>query len=96
MATWKRVERDIARILGGERVPVTGRVRGSAPDVAHVELSIEVKHRERFPDWLMDAMDQALAARRQGQLPVVFLHEKGRQVLDSLVVLRLRDCIDEG
>lgn len=32
-STWKNVEMNIARYLGGARVPVTGRTRGSAPDI---------------------------------------------------------------
>ncbi len=34
-ATWKRIERSIAGIIGGERVPITGRARGDTPDVRH-------------------------------------------------------------
>lgn len=48
--TWKRVERAIAAAVGGERVPVTGRQRGSAPDVSHASLAIEVKHRKKLPN----------------------------------------------
>jgi hypothetical protein len=40
---WKACERKIAEILGGVRVPVTGRQRGATPDVEHPSLSIEVK-----------------------------------------------------
>ncbi|GIV61536.1 MAG: hypothetical protein KatS3mg044_0402 [Rhodothermaceae bacterium] len=54
--TWKAVERKVAERLGGRRVPVTGRSRGDAPDVAHAWLSIEIKHRARLPAWIEDAM----------------------------------------
>ncbi len=33
-ATWKRTERDIAGIIGGARVPVSGRKRGDQLPVA--------------------------------------------------------------
>lgn len=56
---WKSVERRIAKYLGGERVPVTGRQRGSAPDIKHNWLSIEVKQRDKLPEWIHEAMDQA-------------------------------------
>ena len=56
---WKAVERRIAKYLGGERVPITGRQRGSAPDIKHEWLSIEVKQRDSLPAWVHDAMDQA-------------------------------------
>ena len=32
---WKATERRIAALLGGRRVPVSGRGRGDQPDVAH-------------------------------------------------------------
>jgi hypothetical protein len=61
MTDWKRTERKVAALLGGVRVPVSGRARGDAPDVAHARLSIEVKSRKELPAWLMDAMVQAEA-----------------------------------
>ncbi|GIV60277.1 MAG: hypothetical protein KatS3mg043_1366 [Rhodothermaceae bacterium] len=88
---WKRTERRVAERLGGKRVPVTGRSRGDAPDVAHAWLSIEIKHRQRLPAWIEDAMRQAEAAARDGQLPVAVLHERGRNHDRDLVVLRLAD-----
>ena len=91
---WKQTERKVAAALGGERVPVTGRQRGSAPDVAHEWLSIEVKHRKEMPAWLMDAMAQARASIRGNQLPVVVLHENGRHHKGDLVVIRLEDFVD--
>jgi hypothetical protein len=92
--TWKAVERQIARRLGGQRVPITGRARGSAPDVDHPWLSIEVKHRKRLPQWLLDALDQARAAANDQQLPIAVLHENGRRFSDAIVVMRLADFED--
>lgn len=99
MSTWKMVERQIARLLGGEekgcsRVPVSGRQRGSAPDVSHPWLSIEVKHRKSIPEWLMDAMAQAQASKRGRQLPVVILHKKQMEYRHSMVLVRLDDFVD--
>lgn len=87
--TWKNVERRIADILGGERVPVTGRQRGSAPDISHTIYSIEVKHRKSLPEWLHDAMAQANASRRGMQLPIVILHEENQPYAKSYVVVEL-------
>lgn len=89
--SWKRSERAIAKVLGGERVPVTGRARGSAPDVAHTWLSIECKERKELPAWLRDAIAQARASVRGEQLPVAILHEKGTRHAEDLVVVRLAD-----
>lgn len=99
---WKAVERRIAKYLGGERVPITGRQRGSAPDIKHDWLSIEVKQRESLPAWVHDAMDQAKESAsliledkyNLNQLPVVILHETGKRIEDDYVVLRLQDFRD--
>jgi hypothetical protein len=88
---WKNTERRVAAILGGERVPVTGRQRGSAPDIAHPSLAIEVKHRAILPAWIRDAMDQAQASVRGEQLPIVVLHQAGDRFASSFVVLELSD-----
>ena len=89
--TWKKIERQVAALLGGVRVPVTGRQRGDAPDVSHPVFSIEVKHRERLPDWFLDAMRQAEASNTGEQIPLVVLHQKGMSIPMSFAVLRLAD-----
>lgn len=91
MKDWKQAERRIASILGGVRVPVTGRQRGTTPDVEHETLSIEVKSRKTIPAWLLDALEQAQAASQNDQLPVAILHQDRQQYADSLCVLRLED-----
>jgi len=90
--TWKANERAVAAILGGHRVPITGRQRGDAPDVAHDWLSVECKHRKILPAWIADALDQAAAASDGGKrLPVAVLHEAGKRHGSDLVVLSLGD-----
>lgn len=92
---WKNVELAIARILGGSRVPITGRARGSAPDIDHEEYSIEVKHRQSLPSWIKDAMEQAEASNKDGdKLPIVILHEKHTQFENSFVMIRLKNLKD--
>lgn len=88
---WKACERAVARILGGERVPVNGRIRGSAPDITHDTLSLEVKYRQSVPAWLTDALEQATASSTNGKLPVAVLHQQGRPYADALCVMRLED-----
>lgn len=92
--TWKKAERKIAELLGGVRVPVTGRGRGDMPDVLHGILSIEVKHRDGLPEWILDAMRQAEASRRGDQIPVAILHQKGMAYEDSLTIIRLSSIIE--
>jgi hypothetical protein len=89
MTTWKHAERQIAKRLGGRRVPVPG--RAGLPDVAHPWLSVEVKHRRRLPQWLTMAMEQAERSATRGQLPLAVVHEAGTRYGQSLVLLRLAD-----
>jgi hypothetical protein len=88
---WKRTERAVAALLGGARVPVSGRGRGDVPDIAHPVLAIEVKHRRDVPEWLLDALRQAEAAARDGRVPVAIIHRHGGRHADDLAVLRLAD-----
>lgn len=78
-------------MLGGERVPVSGRQRGDAPDIKHDWLSLEVKDRKRLPAWLHDAMAQAQASKRGDQLPAVILHEAGKRHSKDMVLMSLED-----
>ena len=89
MKDWKACERKVAALLGGTRVPVSGRGRGHSPDIHHGSFSIEVKSRKKFPAWLEDAMRQAEASARDGQLPVAVLHQDGCKYRDCFVVCRL-------
>ena len=88
---WKRAEREIAERIGGKRVPVTGRGRGSEPDIRHEWLSVEVKSRNSIPAWIKDAMAQAVASIRGDQLPIVVIHENGARYDDALVMVPLKD-----
>jgi hypothetical protein len=97
---WKRDESEIARLLGGERVPVSGRQRGYRPDVEHPWLALEVKSWARLPGRVAEAMDQAekaaaFAKRREGveKLPLAVIHAKGSHRENSLVVMRLDDFL---
>jgi len=90
---WKATERRVGALLGGRRVPVTGRQRGSAPDVEHVDYSIEVKHRAKLPRWILEAMDQANKAASGAQLPIVVLHQSGDRFAEALVVIKLENFL---
>jgi hypothetical protein len=76
-ARWKAHERAIARLLGGQRQPNTGK-RG--PDVVAGPWAVEVKTRRTLPKWLLAAVVQAEeGARATGRLPlVVLVHAPGR------------------
>ncbi len=91
MRDWKQAERRIAAILGGRRIPVSGRGRGDNPDIEHPALSVEVKARASFPAWLEDALKQAELSATDGKTPVVVLHQDRRKYPDALVVVRLSE-----
>lgn len=91
MKDWKICERKVAAVLGGKRVPVPGRTRGDSPDIRHESLSIEVKSRRRLPAWIEDAMKQAEACAKEGQLPIAVFHQDGTKYRDALVVIRLSE-----
>lgn len=91
---WKACERRVAKYIGGERVPITGRQRGDAPDIAHNWLSVEVKYRKALPAWLKDAMHQAKASARCSQTPIVILCEKGSDVGKSFAIFELEEVRD--
>jgi hypothetical protein len=91
---WKGCERRVAELLGGQRIPVTGRQRGEVPDIEHPTLSIECKSRKKLPIWIENAMRQAEASARDGRLPVVVLHQDRTPYTESLVLLRLSDFAD--
>lgn len=90
-ATWKAVERRIAKSYGGRRSGP-----GAGPDTTDHDrqwrhLALEVKHRKRLPKWLTAALEQATANAGPDQIPVVMLHEKQKVLADVLVVLRKAD-----
>lgn len=90
-STWKKVELKIAALLGGERVPVTGRARGSAPDIKQPVLALEVKHGKQIPKLVLEAMDQAEKSVRGDQVPMAVMHPLRAEYSDSICIVRLKD-----
>ena len=95
---WKANERATFALLGGKRTPITGRQRGDAPDgecgAGWEWLCVECKSRQVVPEWLLEGMDQAHAAAKPGQLPVVTVHRVGDRRTGDLVVVRMADFLD--
>ena len=91
MKCQKQTERRVVELLGGRRVPASGRARDDSPDVEHPALAVEVKSRKRLPSWLEEGLKRAEASARDRQLPVAILHQYTRRYADCLVVLRLKD-----
>jgi hypothetical protein len=69
--SWKRHERQVARLLGGQRQPNTGR---PSPDVLAPGWCAEVKLRSRLPLWLERGLAQAeAAAKERGLAPLLVI-----------------------
>ena len=88
--TWKKFERWVGEFLTelgdtASRVPITGRTRGSAPDVTSDYLSIECKYRKSIPGWIKEAMEQAVASSRDGKTPVVFIKENESEIMEQVI-----------
>ena len=75
---WKQRERQVARLFGSTRTPLSGGGSGhTRSDTLHPRLFIETKGRKRFAVVkLWD--DTAKLARLESKTPVVALVEKGR------------------
>ena len=89
----------MAEALGGVRVPITGRQRGSAPDIAHSIYAIEHKYGGRLLSArLHEAVEQALASavEQAGRIPLVTLeeHKPGRLKNECFVLMRLEDFLE--
>jgi len=76
MAAWKDLERRVARLLGGVRIPCTG--AATADVVVGDRLAVECKYRTRLPVWLNGALDQVEGCAGDGRLPIVVLFEISR------------------
>jgi hypothetical protein len=90
-STWKETERTVAKRLGGTRVGPSGT---STADVVNDHLAVECKHRKSLPVLITAAMAQAVGAARDGQTPIVVLHEKGKRHDNDIVCMRLKDYQD--
>lgn len=87
MTAWKDLERRVAKLLGGVRIPCNG---AASPDVLVGDwLAVECKYRTKLPAWLSGALSQVEGCAGGGRLPIVVLFERGRRTGDSLVVMRL-------
>jgi hypothetical protein len=93
-APWKRVERQVAALLGGRRVPVPGRHGAGADpgDVAGTPFFVEVRARRRcdlFVWWHHTRADAAFA----GRTPLLVIRDP-RRGGELLAVLRLADLAE--
>lgn len=72
--------------MGGTRSSKSG---VKSPDVLAGAYVVEVKSRDRLPEWIKDGLATAQGHAGDHQLGVLILHEKGAR--DDLVVVSLKD-----
>lgn len=79
----KRVERAIAKKVGGRRVGILGQ-----EDISHEKFSIEVKLRKAFvaEKWMRQAERNA-----KGKVPLVIVHVTGKRHDNDYVIIKLKD-----
>lgn len=92
--SWKAFERRIAKLLGGQRVPVTGLGRGDR-DVEAGPFYYQAKLRRSLPDWLFGWLDGIVCtAQANAKTGVLILKTPHMRDTDALVVLRFTDWRD--
>jgi len=93
-AAWKNLEKQAARILGGERVS-TAKLGQSCPDFETPVFVGETKLRAELPRWFTEPLRKTeLHAAGSGKIPLVLWKEKGKRTGSALAVLRLKDLED--
>lgn len=95
---WKQIERWWASILGGVRIPVTGRHSADVPDIAHPYWAIEVKYSNTPPARILKGLEQAkraAEARSSDLMPILCqsYHVKGERDLRHLVTMEVDDWL---
>jgi len=88
---WKRSERDHARDVGTERIPVTGERAGA--DFATPLFAYQLKVRRRMPQWLFDWLDGIRGAATRDQVGVLVINRPRRPRRDAVVVVRWSDWV---
>jgi hypothetical protein len=71
---------------------------GSAPDIDHADLAVEVKHGAQVPRLLIKAMAQAVAAQgfylkrgKGDRVPVAIFHPERAPYDESFLIVRIKD-----
>lgn len=90
--TWQKLETKTAKLLKGERNPLSGKdSKHTSGDVIHPSLYVECKLKKRIATWSLfrEVEEQA---KLEGKTPVLILKEKNKK--GELAVLRLSDFVE--
>ena len=86
---WKAIEREFAEEIGGVRVPINGRIRGSARDIENEIWAVEVKAGKTAASKIPVAIDQARACTEgTDKIPLVLIYKstQGKKALKFAVI----------
>jgi hypothetical protein len=76
---WKNVERNVAKMLGGKRVPLSGanNTFANGGDVEHPFYFIEVKQRKTLAisDWFYKMLEDMKKNKQEHKTPLLVLHK---------------------
>lgn len=88
-STWKRLEREVAKELGGVRIPCSGNA-GLEGDVLHDHLHIEAKLREKLKihTWYQKAREDSLKMKIKKPVALA-LKMKGKHT--TYIVMDIQD-----
>ncbi len=93
---WKAVEREHAKDVGVERIPVTGRQRDEGgADFSDALCSYQVKHGQRQPSYLSDWL-RGIGnwAARKGKIGIVVWRGNRQLKRDAIVMMRWSDWVE--
>lgn len=93
---WKKFERELARDMGTERIPVTGERNGA--DFETPMFRFQAKRRKDcMPQEILRWIDEAqlaAVAEGKGRVPVVVIQRRGCNRREAVVLLRWADWRD--
>lgn len=80
---WKNVERNVAKLLNGKRVPLSGgnNTFANGGDVEHSLYFIEVKQRKTLAiaDWYEKTVSDCKKHKQEHKLPLLILHKHNKK-----------------
>jgi len=75
--TWKNLERKVAKLLGGKRIPCSGVAEGFKGDVEHKHFFIECKWGKQIPKTIVEWFRKAEKQAPKDKIPILIMKPKG-------------------
>ena len=88
--TWKARERIMAKDVGTERIPVTGKDRNGA-DFISGKMFYQLKHRKSVPSYIGEWLGGICQTAGKDRVGVLILSQPGSRREDAVVCVRWAD-----